>query len=578
MELHELEVGELRAGRAREQQAGAVGAGRVGRARPQRRRPARREDHRARRDRAPVVAGHGAHAPVVAREQRPHAPALEHVDPLLLDDVGGELAQDPPAGRAPARVHDAADAVAALQPEREVAVAVGVEADAERLQVGEARRRLLAQHLGGRAAHEPASGGDRVLQVQRGGVVHRQRRGEAALGPVGGGLRQRAGGDERDPRAGPGGRERREQARRPGADHDEIARRLLHGGYGTGVPPWFRHDAGLAHDIPGHPERPARIVALEAEMERHDWFGWERVEAPRATRDQLSRVHPLSHVDAIAELSARGGGAIDMDTSAVAGTYEAALRAAGGAVALVDALLADGEPCGVSALRPPGHHAEPARAMGFCFFNNVAVAAAHARAAHGLERVLILDWDVHHGNGTNDIFHADPAVLFCSIHEWPLYPGTGPAADAGSGAGKGFTVNLPVPGGSGDAVHGSLVEHVVAPLIRGWAPELVLISAGLRRAPGRPARHVRADRGGLRGDDRVAAAGVRRGGRADRAGARGRLRGRRARGVDGRGRAGARARQTCPRRAELAVHPLAEEARDRLAAWWPAQFGSMRRM
>src|SRR5918996_961499 len=186
------------------------------------------------------------------------------------------------------------------------------------------------------------------------------------------------------------------------------------------MPPWFRHDAGLAHDIPGHPERPARIVALEAEMERHGWFGWERLDSPRATRDQLSRVHPLAHVDFIADLSARGGGAIDMDTTAVAGTYEAALRAAGGAVALVDALLVDGDPCGVSALRPPGHHAEAARAM-----------------------------------------------LFCSIHESPLYPGTGPAEDVGSGPGAGYTVNLPVPGGSGDEVHGSLVEHVVAPLIRG---------------------------------------------------------------------------------------------------------------
>ena len=244
------------------------------------------------------------------------------------------------------------------------------------------------------------------------------------------------------------------------------------------MPPWFRHDAGLAHDIPGHPERPARIVALEAEMERHDWFGWERVSAPRASRDELERVHEPQLIDLIAALSERGGGAIDMDTSVVAGTYEAVLRGAGGAVALVDALLGDGEPCGVSALRPPGHHAEAGRAMGFCFFNNVAVAAAHARAAHAAERVLILDWDVHHGNGTNDIFHADPSVLFCSIHEWPLYPGTGPAQDTGSGPGEGFTVNLPVPGGSGDAVHTSLVEHVVVPLIRSWRPQLVLVSAG----------------------------------------------------------------------------------------------------
>jgi len=147
-------------------------------------------------------------------------------------------------------------------------------------------------------------------------------------------------------------------------------------------------------------------------------------------------------------------------------------------VALVDALLGGGEPCGFSALRPPGHHAEATRAMGFCFFDNVAVAAAHARAAHGVERVLILDWDVHHGNGTNAIFHADPSVFFCSIHEWPLYPGTGPASDRGSGAGEGFTLNMPVPSGSGDAVVCSLVEHVVAPLVREFAPGLVLISAG----------------------------------------------------------------------------------------------------
>jgi acetoin utilization deacetylase AcuC-like enzyme len=244
------------------------------------------------------------------------------------------------------------------------------------------------------------------------------------------------------------------------------------------VPPWLRHDAGRTHDIPGHPERPARIAALEAEMERHGWFGWERVEAPRATREQLERVHPAAHVDRIEGLSAAGGGAIDLDTEVVAGTFEAALRAAGGAVALVDALLGGGEPCGFSAQRPPGHHAEAARAMGFCFFNNVAVAAAHARAAHGAERVLILDWDVHHGNGTNAIFHADPSVFFCSIHQWPLYPGTGAAADVGSGPGVGYTLNLPVPAGSGDAVLCSLVEHVVAGLIARYRPALVLVSAG----------------------------------------------------------------------------------------------------
>jgi len=357
------------------------------------------------------------------------------------------------------------------------------------------------------------------------------------------------------------------------------------GGSGTagtvpGVPPWFRHDAGLAHDVPGHPERPARIVALEAEMERNDWFGWERVEAPRATRDELSRVHPPSHVDMVAELSARGGGAIDLDTSAVAGTYEAALRAAGGGVALVDALLRDGEPCGVSAQRPPGHHAEAARAMGFCFFNNVAVAAAHARAVHGADRVLILDWDVHHGNGTNAIFHADPSVLFCSIHEWPLYPGTGPESDAGSGAGEGFTVNMPVPGGSGDAVHGSLVEHVVAALIRAWGPQLVLVSAGFdahRADPLATCRLTEAGFAGMTASLRRACADVGapigvvlEGGYAVDA-----LAASMAAVVPVLGAASVAAD------GRVEWHPLAAAAWERLARWWPepaAQAGSMRRM
>ena len=246
-----------------------------------------------------------------------------------------------------------------------------------------------------------------------------------------------------------------------------------------GVPGlWLRHDAGFAHAIPGHPERPERIAALEAEMERHAWFGCDVVDAPRAERAQLEAIHPASHVDFIERLSASGGGSIDMDTAAVKGTWEAAVRAAGGAVALVDSLLTGTAPAGVSALRPPGHHAEAARAMGFCFLNSVAVAARHARDAHGADRVLVFDWDVHHGNGTNDIFGADPGVLFVSVHQSPLYPGTGAAADLGSGDGLGYTVNLPVPPGSGDATYASLTEHVVAALIRIWCPQLLLVSAG----------------------------------------------------------------------------------------------------
>jgi len=234
----------------------------------------------------------------------------------------------------------------------------------------------------------------------------------------------------------------------------------------------------LAHDVPGHPERPARIVALEAEMERHGWFGWSVVEAPAATRAQLEAVHAPRHVAFVEELCLTGGGPIDLDTIAVPATWEAAVRAAGGAVALVDALLSGAAPTGFSALRPPGHHAERGRAMGFCFFDSVAVAARHACAAHGLRRVLVLDWDVHHGNGTNDIFHREDDVLFLSVHQSPLYPGTGPSTDVGAAGGLGYTVNLPVPPGAGDPEFRSLIEHVAAPLIREWAPELVLVSAG----------------------------------------------------------------------------------------------------
>jgi acetoin utilization deacetylase AcuC-like enzyme len=241
---------------------------------------------------------------------------------------------------------------------------------------------------------------------------------------------------------------------------------------------WLRHELSLAHDVPRHPERPERIVALEADMERAGWFGCDVRQAPEAARDSLLAVHPAEHIDFIADLCARGGGHIDMDTVAVAATYEAAVRAAGGAVALVDALLSGEAATGFSAMRPPGHHAERARAMGFCFFDNAAIAARHAQSAHGVERVLIVDWDVHHGNGTNAIFHSDPSVLFVSLHESPLYPGTGPARDLGSDGGEGYTVNLPVPGRSGDETYRSLVDHVVLPLMASWEPQLVLVSAG----------------------------------------------------------------------------------------------------
>jgi acetoin utilization deacetylase AcuC-like enzyme len=240
---------------------------------------------------------------------------------------------------------------------------------------------------------------------------------------------------------------------------------------------YVRHPSSFQHDTGGHPENARRLTAIEEAMSERDWLGMDLVEAPAATREQLERVHSAAHVDSIRELSERGGGPIDLDTVASAGSWEAALHAAGGAAHAVERLLSEGgfAFCG---LRPPGHHAERDRAMGFCLFNNVAVAAAHATSELGAERVLVLDWDVHHGNGTEAIFYDSPRVLYSSIHQSPLYPGTGAATDFGSGEGERYTVNLPVPPGSGPDEFLSLVQTVVAPIAREWRPGLLCISAG----------------------------------------------------------------------------------------------------
>jgi acetoin utilization deacetylase AcuC-like enzyme len=241
---------------------------------------------------------------------------------------------------------------------------------------------------------------------------------------------------------------------------------------------YLSHPSSLAHETGDHPERAARIPAIEDALSARHWLGFERQEAPPVDSEQLQAVHPAAYVEAIRRISERGGGMLDLDTVASSATYEAALHSAGGAARAVDALLGGEAELAFCGLRPPGHHAEPARAMGFCIFNNIAVAARHALDAHGLERVLILDWDVHHGNGTNDIFYATDGVLYASIHQSPLYPGTGALSDNGEGAGEGYTVNLPVPPGSGHDQWLSLVEHVVAPIARSYRPQLLLVSAG----------------------------------------------------------------------------------------------------
>jgi acetoin utilization deacetylase AcuC-like enzyme len=245
---------------------------------------------------------------------------------------------------------------------------------------------------------------------------------------------------------------------------------------------YFSHPACLAHDpepvMAGHPERPRRLIAIERALEARDWLGWERREAPAAGEAELELVHSAAHVRGIRRFCERGGGAIDPDTYAVEASWEAARRAAGGACAMVRALLGGEDEVGFCATRPAGHHAERERAMGFCLFDGVAVAAELAVRELGLERVLIVDWDVHHGNGTAEIFRHRADVLVANIHQGGIFPGTGRREDVGSGRGEGYTLNLPVPAGSGEEAWLSLLEGEVIPAGAAFEPQLVLVSAG----------------------------------------------------------------------------------------------------
>jgi len=245
---------------------------------------------------------------------------------------------------------------------------------------------------------------------------------------------------------------------------------------------YLSHPASLEHDpralIPGHPDTPERLVAIEAALAERDWLGCERRAAPAASEEELELVHTPRLVSSIRELCAAGGGRIDADTAVGEASWAAALHAAGGACELARALLAGEDEVGYCCVRPSGHHAEPERAMGFCLFNNVAVAAALAIDRLGAERVMIFDWDVHHGNGTAEAFRERSDVLFASIHQMPLYPGTGPASDTGSGEGAGFTLNLPVAPGSGEAEWLALIDERIVPAAERFRPDLILISAG----------------------------------------------------------------------------------------------------
>jgi acetoin utilization deacetylase AcuC-like enzyme len=234
---------------------------------------------------------------------------------------------------------------------------------------------------------------------------------------------------------------------------------------------------GLHRAPSGHPERPERLDAVRAGAARADSGMRQReLSARPASEDELARVHDATYIEQLGHLAGKSG-YLDADTYFGPRSVEAARVAAGAAVVLSDALIARDAECGVALVRPPGHHARPSRAMGFCLLNNVAVAAAHARA-RGVERVAIVDFDVHHGNGTQECFYQDPSVLYVSLHQWPHYPGTGAVDECGRGEGLGYTVNVPLSAGAGDATYVAAVERIVAPVLELYRPGLLLVSAG----------------------------------------------------------------------------------------------------
>jgi len=234
----------------------------------------------------------------------------------------------------------------------------------------------------------------------------------------------------------------------------------------------------LEHHAPaGHPERAERLHAARAAIAGAD-MDLRRLDlATRsATMDELARVHSEPYLRRLGQLAGHSG-SFDDDTFYSESSIAAAHAAAGAAVVMTEALLARQAGFGLALVRPPGHHARPDGAMGFCLINNVAVAAAHARA-RGVERVAIVDFDVHHGNGTQEMFYADPSVLFVSLHQSPLYPGTGAATENGVGDGRGYTVNVPLAAGAGDVAYGAAIERIVAPVLEAYRPGLLLFSAG----------------------------------------------------------------------------------------------------
>ncbi|MGC1693873.1 MAG: histone deacetylase family protein [Pseudolabrys sp.] len=237
------------------------------------------------------------------------------------------------------------------------------------------------------------------------------------------------------------------------------------------------HPACLDHLTPaGHPERPDRLRAIEQALEDERFHLLAREQAPEAPLDIVALAHPMEYVEAIRDASpVEGRVQLDADTSMSPGSFEAALRGAGGAMRAVDEVMNQKSANAFVAVRPPGHHAETARPMGFCLFNNVAIAARYAQERYGVERAAIVDFDVHHGNGSQDIFWADKSVMYCSTHEMPLYPGTGSVSERGE---HNTIVNAPLSAGDGGDAFREAFETVILPRLRAFKPEFLVLSAG----------------------------------------------------------------------------------------------------
>ena len=243
---------------------------------------------------------------------------------------------------------------------------------------------------------------------------------------------------------------------------------------------YLTHSRFTEHDFPRHPEHAGRIQAVWRQLRQARVLEQVRLLEPAPASDaQILAVHSASHLGRLAAVS-RGDGVarLDSDTYALPQSPAVAHLAAGAVIGGVDSVLTGAADNALAIVRPPGHHATAERQMGFCLLNNVAIAARHAQAQHNCGKVLIIDYDVHHGNGTQDIFYADPSVMFISIHQSPFYPGTGALGETGSGAGAGYTLNLPIAGGHGDASYERLFAEVVWPAAEQFAPDLLLVSAG----------------------------------------------------------------------------------------------------